>query len=175
LRASTKQSTLDTDDISFVKDQKLIQHPSVPQSLRSRHPLEMTYIERTVLRLSTRWIEEASKPKERASENQPKPKPKPKIIPGEMPPIDSDGEEDEGGMESLEEALTPPPPTEMIMSTACERLNVAMEKHALTNTSFICCLKEYGTQEKEDDPELADAAEGARWVRRFAMFETKIN
>ena len=39
----------------------------------------------------------------------------------------------------------------------------------LDNMAFSCCLKQYGTKTAESDPDKADAGEGKRWERRYAL------
>lgn len=71
---------------------------------------------------------------------------------GDLPADDSDDDEPQGtsngnGAEPLEE---------------------------LVNRPFSCCLMQYGVKTAEDNPEKADAGEGRRWKRRFALFGTRI-
>lgn len=44
----------------------------------------------------------------------------------------------------------------------------------LDNEPFSCCLKQYGTKTKESDPRKADAGDGMRWERRYALSGTKV-
>lgn len=42
------------------------------------------------------------------------------------------------------------------------------------NRPFSCCLKQYGVRTAEENPEKADAGEGRRWKRRYALSGTRI-
>lgn len=44
----------------------------------------------------------------------------------------------------------------------------------LSNEAFSCCLGQYGTKTAENDPDEANAGDGKRWERRYALFGTKI-
>lgn len=44
----------------------------------------------------------------------------------------------------------------------------------INNRAFSCCVREYGIQKAEDDPEKANAGDGRRWQRVFGLFGTKI-
>ncbi|TDZ51647.1 hypothetical protein CTRI78_v007497 [Colletotrichum trifolii] len=47
--------------------------------------------------------------------------------------------------------------------------------HAVSNRPFTCCIEQYGVQVSERDAAKADAGEGKRWERVFALFGTKIS
>ncbi|KAH6723885.1 hypothetical protein BKA61DRAFT_587294 [Leptodontidium sp. MPI-SDFR-AT-0119] len=42
------------------------------------------------------------------------------------------------------------------------------------NKAFTCCIQQYGVKAVEEDPAKADAGEGRRWQRVFALFGTNI-
>jgi protection-of-telomeres protein 1 len=42
------------------------------------------------------------------------------------------------------------------------------------NKPFACCIKQYGAKVRETDRSKADAGDGKRWQRRFALFGTTI-
>ncbi|KAG4441391.1 hypothetical protein IFR05_003148 [Cadophora sp. M221] len=42
------------------------------------------------------------------------------------------------------------------------------------NKAFTCCIQQYGVKAVEEDPAKADAGDGRRWQRVFALFGTKI-
>ncbi|KAH7343028.1 hypothetical protein BKA65DRAFT_596046 [Rhexocercosporidium sp. MPI-PUGE-AT-0058] len=42
------------------------------------------------------------------------------------------------------------------------------------NKAFTCCIQQYGVKVLEEDPAKADAGEGRRWQRVFALFGTNI-
>jgi protection-of-telomeres protein 1 len=42
------------------------------------------------------------------------------------------------------------------------------------NKAFTCCIKQYGVQVKEDESGKANAGNGKRWQRMFALFGTNI-
>lgn len=44
----------------------------------------------------------------------------------------------------------------------------------LANEPFSCCLMQYGVKTAEENPEKADAGEGRRWKRRYALSGTRI-
>ena len=43
------------------------------------------------------------------------------------------------------------------------------------NKAFTCCIQQYGIKAKEDDPAKANAGDGRRWQRVFALFGTNIS
>ena len=43
------------------------------------------------------------------------------------------------------------------------------------NKAFTCCIKQYGIKAKEEDPAKANAGDGRRWQRVFALFGTSIS
>ncbi|KOS19284.1 Protection of telomeres protein 1 [Escovopsis weberi] len=67
---------------------------------------------------------------------------------GNAPPADSDEEEGQGQGQG--------------------------QQGGFNNLPFGCCIKEYGFKVPEEDPLRADAGEGRRWQRAFALFGTKI-
>ncbi|KAL8418626.1 hypothetical protein RB594_002012 [Gaeumannomyces avenae] len=44
----------------------------------------------------------------------------------------------------------------------------------LRNLPFSCCIKQYGIKTRTTDEKKADAGEGVKWKRAFALFGTKI-
>ncbi|KAH7418995.1 hypothetical protein BKA64DRAFT_649839 [Cadophora sp. MPI-SDFR-AT-0126] len=42
------------------------------------------------------------------------------------------------------------------------------------NKAFTCCIQQYGVKADEEDPAKADAGDGRRWQRVFAIFGTNI-
>ncbi|KAI0896036.1 hypothetical protein F4806DRAFT_466041 [Annulohypoxylon nitens] len=46
---------------------------------------------------------------------------------------------------------------------------------AISNKPFSCCIRQYGITFREKDPKKADAGDGKRWQRMFALFGTKIS
>ncbi|KAK0124218.1 hypothetical protein ONS95_009195 [Cadophora gregata] len=42
------------------------------------------------------------------------------------------------------------------------------------NKAFTCCIQQYGVKTAEDDPAKANAGDGRRWQRVFALFGTNI-
>ncbi|OHE91888.1 telomere-binding alpha subunit central domain-containing protein [Colletotrichum orchidophilum] len=48
------------------------------------------------------------------------------------------------------------------------------EKEAISNRPFTCCVRQFGIQVKEPNPEKADAGHGKRWERMYGLFGTKI-
>ncbi|KAK2008667.1 telomere-binding alpha subunit central domain-containing protein [Colletotrichum eremochloae] len=48
------------------------------------------------------------------------------------------------------------------------------EAETISNRPFTCCIYQYGIQVKESNPDKANAGEGKRWERMFALFGTKI-
>ncbi|KXH55053.1 telomere-binding alpha subunit central domain-containing protein [Colletotrichum salicis] len=49
-----------------------------------------------------------------------------------------------------------------------------MEKEAISNRPFTCCIRQYGIRVKESDTEKADAGPGKKWQRMYGLFGTKI-
>ncbi|KAL8392496.1 hypothetical protein RB599_005136 [Gaeumannomyces hyphopodioides] len=45
----------------------------------------------------------------------------------------------------------------------------------LSNIPFSCCIRQYGVKTRTTDEKKADAGEGFKWTRAFALFGTKIS
>ncbi|KHN94593.1 telomere-binding alpha subunit central domain-containing protein [Metarhizium album ARSEF 1941] len=48
-------------------------------------------------------------------------------------------------------------------------------REQVCNCSFGCCIRQYGVTVAEDDETMADAGNGKRWLRMFALFGTRIS
>lgn len=44
----------------------------------------------------------------------------------------------------------------------------------VSNKPFYCCLRQYGIEVSEPDPQKCNAREGKRYERMFGLFGTKI-
>ena len=45
---------------------------------------------------------------------------------------------------------------------------------AVSNKAFTCCIKQYGAMVNEDNPSKANAGNGKKWKRMFALYGTQI-
>lgn len=91
-------------------------------------------------------LEERKRAVEEASRNKPRGR---NQLPVDRPPLNSSDEEDNGGVK--EPTLT-----------------------QVSNKPFTCCLQQYGVKVKAKNPQEANAGEGRKWERVFALFGTKI-
>ncbi|KAJ9134648.1 Telomere-binding alpha subunit central domain-containing protein [Pleurostoma richardsiae] len=89
-------------------------------------------------------VEERRKKKEAAAKRDRRP--------GDRPPLESSDEEGD---------VDPTQQREPGLSQA-------------SNKPFTCCVKQYGVEVKAADPAEADAGNGKKWQRTFALFGTKI-
>ncbi|KAI1458905.1 hypothetical protein F4805DRAFT_106459 [Annulohypoxylon moriforme] len=69
-----------------------------------------------------------------------------------------------------------PPPSSPPRPSSSRKLETADNAETtLSNKPFSCCIRQYGITIREKDPRKADAGEGRRWQRMFALFGTKIS
>lgn len=59
----------------------------------------------------------------------------------------------------------------------CSDVDPAQGRDAeqLSNLPFSCCIKQYGVKTRTANEKKADAGEGFKWIRAFALFGTKIS
>ncbi|KAI1093905.1 hypothetical protein F5B19DRAFT_447775 [Rostrohypoxylon terebratum] len=68
-----------------------------------------------------------------------------------------------------------PPPSSPPRPSSSRRVETTnIIEAALSNKPFSCCIRQYGITLREKDPQKANAGNGKRWQRMFALFGTKI-
>ncbi|KAI0884253.1 uncharacterized protein GGS22DRAFT_194816 [Annulohypoxylon maeteangense] len=69
-----------------------------------------------------------------------------------------------------------PPPTSPLRPLSSHQVETTTDAETtLSNKPFSCCIRQYGITVREEDPRKADAGDGKRWQRMFALFGTKIS
>ncbi|KAI2466709.1 hypothetical protein F4781DRAFT_404869 [Annulohypoxylon bovei var. microspora] len=68
----------------------------------------------------------------------------------------------------------PPPSSPLRPSSSRQAEPANNTETAISNKPFSCCIRQYGIQVREKDPRKANASDGKRWERVFALFGTKI-
>ncbi|KAM0260734.1 hypothetical protein ACHAQJ_002650 [Trichoderma viride] len=66
------------------------------------------------------------------------------------------------------------PPLDSSDDESTARRKQDAESSQVRNKPFTCCIQQYGVQVPEEDDTKADAGEGKRWQRMFALFGTRI-
>ena len=103
-------------------------------------------------------------------------------IPGELPPLSSDDEQENkdkekcfrsGSSQSIT-ALSERDPNPSITGREKASSDSNPSAHIrFKNKAFTCCIKQYGVQISKN-PALANAGDGIRWERKFGLFGTMI-
>ncbi|KAI1206282.1 uncharacterized protein F4807DRAFT_439563 [Annulohypoxylon truncatum] len=79
-------------------------------------------------------------------------------------------------MDKKRVAANQPPPSSPPRPSSSRRVETTNNiETALSNKPFSCCVRQYGIKIREKDPLKADADDGKRWQRMFALFGTKIS
>ncbi|KAI1390733.1 uncharacterized protein F4822DRAFT_394300 [Hypoxylon trugodes] len=69
-----------------------------------------------------------------------------------------------------------PPPTSPLGPAKGQQAEPAAKTGLIiSNKPFTCCIRQYGVEVREEDPQKANATNGKRWERVFGLFGTKIS
>jgi protection of telomeres protein 1 len=94
--------------------------------------------------------------------------------PGDDLPPDSDDESPREGTRPKNSSKVVKERDHTGGSESNSELSEGMSFLPVTNKGFTCCIQQYGIKVPENSRSKADAGEGMRWKRMFALFGTTI-
>lgn len=95
---------------------------------------------------------------------------------GQQPDVDTDSES-EGSVSKSSKSKTTKSSTNEMGDACPPPPGVSSDEQSTLkprNKAFTCCIQQYGVKVYEEDPAKANAGEGRRWQRVFALFGTSI-
>ncbi|KAG0649024.1 Protection of telomeres 1 [Hyphodiscus hymeniophilus] len=130
----------------------------------------------------TAALDQLKTPKRQTSVESKSPPPS-SYKPGDQPPLDSDDEKEDEDTGNNSRSKSSHPTIALSEGDANSGLvdpkNTNLDPKSpaqvqFRNKAFTCCIKQYGVKIREEDPALANAGDGKRWMRKLGLFGTKI-